>query len=98
MAELGDDPRQLLALIALDHPRGDPALLTRDVVELTQQDGLPDAPDPVEDHAPGMDPFPQPPQSDRKGIQFVLTTHQGRWPRAGGRYVGVGFRVHANAV
>ena len=76
MAELGDDARQLLALVALDHPRGDPAVLACDVVELAQQDGLPDAARPVEDHAAGMDPFAQPPQSDREGVQFVLTADQ----------------------
>jgi len=62
MAELGDDARQLLARIALDHTRGDPALLARDVVELAQEDRLPHAANPIENHAAGMDPFsPTPP-------------------------------------
>jgi hypothetical protein len=65
MAELGNDTRQLLALIALNHTRGDPALLTRDVIELAQKNGLPDTPDPVENHAAGVDPFPQPAQRPR---------------------------------
>jgi len=62
MAELGDDARQLLARVALDHTRGDPALLARDVVKLAQEDRLPDARDPVEDHAASVDAFPQPAQ------------------------------------
>jgi hypothetical protein len=94
MAEPRDQPRKLVILVALHHPRGDPAALASDDISLVEQHRLANATQPIQHEAAGKLAGPEPLERDPKVLELGISTGQERWPSSGARRVRVGLTIH----
>ena len=70
----------------------------REVLELVEQHGLPDATQPGEQLAATVTPEEETLQRDVHGVELAVTADQGRRPRARPGAVGIPHRIHPATV
>lgn len=94
MAKTGHQQWQLVVLVALHDPRANPALLASHDVGFVEQDGLADAPQPVEDEASCESPRAKTLECNSEILELRISTGQERRPRSSPGRVWISVPIH----